>query len=154
MTKEPWYAGGLRFRCTGCGDCCTGEPGAVWVNDDEIAAIAAFLQIEPAELERLHVRRIGRRRSLVERSDGDCVFFDPEARRCRVYPARPVQCRTWPFWSDNLHSPAAWEEAEAACPGSGRGDLVPLDQIREKLRDHARARRRDLPSRGSHDDGT
>ena len=39
MTK-PWYADGLRFACTQCGNCCTGEPGFVWVNDAEIAAIA------------------------------------------------------------------------------------------------------------------
>lgn len=147
MSELPWYAEGLRFRCTGCGDCCTGEPGAVWVNDDEIAELAAFLAISPEELERRFVRKIGRRRSLFERFDGDCVFFDPDKRGCRVYPARPVQCRTWPFWSDNLESREAWDEAERVCPGSGQGDLVPLDRIRAQLREHAEARRRDHRSK-------
>src|SRR2546428_221024 len=40
---DPWYQDGLRFRCTRCGNCCTGAPGFVWVNDEEIAAIADYL---------------------------------------------------------------------------------------------------------------
>jgi hypothetical protein len=120
------------------------------VNDDEIGALAAFLELEADDFERRFVRRVGRRRSLFEHADGDCVFFDPDRRGCRVYPARPTQCRTWPFWSENIASPRAWEDIEAACPGSGQGDLVPLDRIRAQLREHARARRRDLRSRGSH----
>ncbi len=38
--ESPWYADGLRFRCTACGQCCTGEPGHVWVTKDEIKRIA------------------------------------------------------------------------------------------------------------------
>jgi uncharacterized protein len=149
VSETPWYREGLRFTCTGCGDCCTGEPGAVWVNDEEIGRLAAFLGLEPAELEARFVRRLGARKSLFERFDGDCVFFDPESRRCRVYPARPVQCRTWPFWPDNLESEAAWRETEAACPGSGRGELVPLARIRQRLAEHAVAGARGADERGT-----
>ena len=35
-----WYADGLRFSCTQCGNCCTGPPGAVWFNEDEGKAMA------------------------------------------------------------------------------------------------------------------
>ncbi|MFM1805538.1 MAG: hypothetical protein RL136_2417, partial [Planctomycetota bacterium] len=28
--QAPWYAEGLRFECTQCGNCCSGGPGAVW----------------------------------------------------------------------------------------------------------------------------
>jgi hypothetical protein len=41
MDEHPWYKDGLRFTCTGCGDCCTGAPGYVWVNKEEIEALAA-----------------------------------------------------------------------------------------------------------------
>ena len=27
--SDPWYNDGLRFTCTRCGHCCTGEPGFV-----------------------------------------------------------------------------------------------------------------------------
>ena len=39
--SDPWYQQGLKFHCLGCGDCCTGEPGYVWVTKAEIAALAA-----------------------------------------------------------------------------------------------------------------
>ena len=41
--NEPWYSDGLKFDCTGCGDCCTGDPGYVWVSRAEIEALAAAL---------------------------------------------------------------------------------------------------------------
>jgi hypothetical protein len=107
--NEPWYEQGLKFSCTGCGDCCTGAPGYVWVNKAEIAALAATLGLAVEEFERRFVRPVGVRKSLVEVADGDCTFFDSESRQCRVYDARPRQCRTWPFWPSNLSSPAEWD---------------------------------------------
>ena len=129
MANAPWYRDGLRFECTQCGDCCTGAPGFVWVNQEEIDALAARLQMDVDQFEKLYVRKIGVRRSLVEFPNGDCVFFDTEARNCSVYEDRPRQCRTWPFWNSNLRTPAAWQETCEHCPGSGHGKLYPIEQI-------------------------
>ncbi len=130
---QPWYQDGLRFRCTGCGDCCTGAPGFVWVNAAEIAELAALKQMDVAAFEAEFVRRVGVRRSLIEYSNGDCVFFDGKTRRCTVYDARPRQCRTWPFWNSNVRTPEAWADTCEACPGSGKGKLYSLDQIQHQL---------------------
>lgn len=132
--SQPWYADGLRFACTQCGNCCTGAPGFVWVNDAEIAALAGF-RGEPAEEVRgLYTRgEGGTRRSLKEKPNGDCVFYDRMAG-CTVYPVRPRQCRTWPFWECNTESPAAWAEAAAECPGCNRGDLIPAEEITRRVR--------------------
>ncbi len=130
MADTPWYKDGLRFKCTACGDCCTGAPGFVWVNKEEIKALALAAEVEDVdEFERKYVRKVGIRRSLREFPNGDCVFFDSDSRKCNVYQARPRQCRTWPFWTSNLSSPAAWEETCRVCPGSGRGKLHQLDAI-------------------------
>ena len=130
MAETPWYAKGLRFQCTQCGDCCTGAPGFVWVNQEEIAALAAAIgMVDLAEFERLYVRRVGVRKSLRERPNGDCVFFDNQLRQCTVYPARPRQCRTWPFWDSNLRSEQAWQATCQVCPGSGKGPLHSREQI-------------------------
>jgi Fe-S-cluster containining protein len=135
MLERPWYQYGLRFQCTACGDCCTGAPGYVWVNKQEIEALAAAIgYADVAEFERLHVRRVGVRRSLKERSEYDCVLLDPHTRTCRAYAVRPRQCRTWPFWDSSVESPDAWERTCQACPGSGHGQLYQLAEIEAQRR--------------------
>jgi Fe-S-cluster containining protein len=129
---EVWYQDGLRFRCTRCGNCCTGAPGYVWVNDDEIEAIADHRGEPAAQTEGLYTRRLGRRVSLREKGNGDCVFFD-RASGCTVYPARPRQCRTWPFWESNVVTPETWAKTCDVCPGSGRGELIPAEEITRRL---------------------
>jgi uncharacterized protein len=131
--NEPWYQGGLKFSCTGCGDCCTGAPGYVWVNASEIETMAAAVGVAVDEFQRRYVRKIGVRRSLVELPGGDCVFFDNASRKCGVYEARPRQCRTWPFWASNVATPAAWQQTAERCPGCNRGRRVPLGKIVAQL---------------------
>ncbi len=135
MSERPWYQDGLRFECTGCGDCCTGAPGYVWVNQQEIERLAAALgYADWADFERRFVQRVGQRRSLKERSNYDCVLLDPQTRKCRAYEARPRQCRTWPFWDSNVATPSAWERTCRVCPGSGQGTLHTLAQIEAQRR--------------------
>lgn len=133
MSDSPWYRDGLRFECLGCGRCCTGEPGYVWVNQQEILVLAQAVGLTADEFQRQFVRSVGKRKSLIEKPNGDCIFFDSLTRRCTVYDSRPNQCRTWPFWDSNLRTPKAWEEVCRACPGSGRGPLVGYQVIVEKL---------------------
>jgi Fe-S-cluster containining protein len=132
--KEPWYADGLKFTCTGCGDCCTGAPGYVWVNQQEIQALARRLGMTIEAFEKQYVRQVGVRRTLKELKSRnyDCIFLHAETRRCTVYEDRPRQCRTWPFWDSNLKSPEAWQAACEACPGSGKGKLYAIDLIEEQ----------------------
>ena len=132
IPKDAWYGAGLRFQCTQCGDCCSGAEGYVWVNQAEIDALAAVKGMTPAAFEAAFVKRVGVRRSLVERPGGDCVLLDETTRRCTAYEARPRQCRTWPFWDSNLRTPEAWAEAAESCPGFNMGDIVPIERIVEQ----------------------
>jgi hypothetical protein len=129
---EPWYRDGLSFTCTRCGACCTGAPGYVWVSEDDIAKIAEY-RGEPEDATRLKfVRLVRTALSLVEKPNGDCVFYDREGKGCAIYPVRPQQCRTWPFWQSNLRSSAAWEETCKICPGAGRGEFVPFEEVKRR----------------------
>ena len=123
QAQPPWYHAGLRFQCTRCGHCCTGAPGYVWVNAEEVEAIAEFLAEPAGEVEALHTRAVDRRRTLREKANGDCVFFGRE-KGCTIYSVRPRQCRTWPFWDSNLANPEDWERTRR-CPefGTGRAHL-------------------------------
>lgn len=129
---SPWYSEGLKFTCSQCGDCCTGAPGAVWVTDEELAAIAAELGKPVGEVRLLHTKLLGGRWSLRDYPNGDCVFLDPRTRRCQVYHSRPMQCRTWPFWPSNIATPEAWKRTCEICPGSGTGQLHSLSTIQSQ----------------------
>ena len=130
---DVWYADGLRFRCTRCGNCCTGEPGFVWVDDEELEAIAEFRGVPVEELIAMHTRLGQRGRTLREKPNGECIFFEREAG-CTIYAVRPRQCRTWPFWESNVRTPEAWERTNAECPGSGQGDLISVEEITRRVR--------------------
>jgi Fe-S-cluster containining protein len=131
-SAEPWYRDGLRFRCTRCGHCCTGAPGVVWVNDAEVAAIAEFRSEPAREVLGLYTRQVLGGRSLREKANGDCVFYDRTAG-CTIYPVRPRQCRTWPFWESNLNTPDDWQHTCEVCPGSGQGELISAEEITRRL---------------------
>ncbi len=124
----PWYRDGLRFECTGCGKCCTGAPGYVWVNAAEIEGLARQLGLSVADFAKRFVRRVGTRYSLRERRGGECILFE-EGRGCTVHSARPRQCRTFPFWPENLRSSKAWDGLRAECEGLGRGRIYPIEEI-------------------------
>ncbi|MFW6061920.1 MAG: YkgJ family cysteine cluster protein [Planctomycetota bacterium] len=135
-TQNPWYIAGLAFECTECGRCCQGpEEGFVWATDDELDAIAKHLNMSPAAFRKKYVRKVGRRRSLKEKHPShDCIFLRPskEGGLCEIYPVRPTQCRTWPFWRSNLMSPYAWGLAGERCPGINRGKLFSFEEIEER----------------------
>lgn len=120
--SDPWYAGGLRFECTQCGNCCSGEPGFVWIGSEEEALIPPFLGLSVEAFRARFTRVVGDRRSLLERRNGDCVFLD-ERRRCRVHPVKPRQCLAYPFWRRIVDSPEAWAAEARKCPGIGSGRL-------------------------------
>jgi Fe-S-cluster containining protein len=138
FAKEAWYAAGLAFECTGCGRCCAGpQEGYVWISEEQIAEIAEYLGVPETEMRGKYVRRIARRYSLVERADNkDCIFLTDsgETRSCRIYPVRPTQCRTWPFWPSNLGSPDQWATAGLRCGGINRGRIHSCDEIEAKRR--------------------
>ena len=135
-----WYAKGLSFECTQCGHCCSGSPGYVWLTIEDMERMAEHMGLGFDDFTRTHVRRVGSRYSLVEKANYDCVFLTRDERGragCRMYEVRPMQCRTWPFWDDNLKSPAAWERAEGNCPGmrDAKAPVYELAHI-EKCRQH------------------
>ncbi|MBM3203538.1 YkgJ family cysteine cluster protein [Candidatus Woesearchaeota archaeon] len=131
MSSQPWYKDGLQFSCTQCGDCCTGEPGFVWISEEEEKQIAEYRGISVGEFKIHHTKLVGDRLSLREFANGDCTFFDGATRKCSIYPVRPVQCRTWPFWKSNLEDPETWNDVVSVCPGAGCGALIPLEQIQK-----------------------
>ena len=139
--KTTWYAAGLHFECVQCGNCCSGpSEGYIWVTKPEIALIADFLKMTTEQLREKYLKRIRLRTTIIEHTNTkDCIFLQKsgDQKRCMIYPVRPNQCRTWPFWSDNLTSPNTWNKAAQKCGGINRGRLYSFEEI-EKIRKNKR----------------
>lgn len=134
--EQPWYHAGLRFECTGCGKCCTGSPGYVWVTEEEINAIAAYLKLPVDKFKRMYTRVKDGQNALTEKRAPyyDCIFLHD--KKCTIYPVRPKQCGTFPFWKGLLSSKENWEEAAKSCEGIRDGaPLIAMQEIQARLVD-------------------
>ena len=119
---DPFYqtSQGLRFACTRCGTCCT-RPGPVYFPEADLKRAATFLSLTPQGfVQKFKLVKIEGIRALDPPEGEPCPFYD-DARGCTIYPARPVQCRTWPFWPELVKRKRAWEAAAKECPGMNRG---------------------------------
>lgn len=112
------------FRCTLCGDCCRGY-GGTYVSQEDIAAIARFLAIDPSVFIDRFCRMSGGRYLLAQRADGYCIFWDTV---CTLHPVKPRMCRQWPFIESVVRDAFNWKIMAAACPGM-RTDIL-LERVR------------------------
>jgi len=127
---------GLKFSCTGCGRCCQND-GVVWLDSDEFVDMTNLLQLSQNEMLDQYVdsimngwvklknkptppgdsSRSSSRSSSSSNDVGRCVFLADDGKTCSVYDARPVQCRSYPWWPKLVHNETTWL-AEACLPES------------------------------------
>ena len=141
MSNEGFYQAGLRFECTRCSKCCRHTPGYVFLSSSDLDVLSAALGMDRQRFLREYCRRVplgmARRISLKEKENLDCILW--ENGGCSVYEARPLQCRSFPFWSGCVSSPEEWEIHARQCPGMGKGALHSRAEIErwlaQRLRD-------------------
>ena len=101
-----WWDEGISFKCVKCGKCCT-RSDPVHVNHKEMEALAEFKQLSVAELKRAFVDEDWSGGILpfrLKRTSGGACAFHSSDGTCSVHPARPTQCRAYPFWPEHLVS--------------------------------------------------
>jgi Fe-S-cluster containining protein len=130
--KESWWHGGVKFSCQGSGKCCVsrGSYGYVYLTLDDRRALARHLGLATGAFTRKYCEREGGIWKLRDFNE-ECRFL--EGKSCGVYEARPTQCRTWPFWPENMSGKAWSREVAAYCPGVGRGRVIPREEIEVAL---------------------
>lgn len=94
--------------------------------------MAAHLRVSKKRFLKRYCRHIMDRVSLIEYSNGDCVFYSPEG--CKIYDVRPAQCRRFPFWKHVMASPEEWDTLKQRCPGIGQGQLYVREEIEAIMR--------------------
>ena len=128
MPQTP--ADGLRFACQpGCTRCCDQE-GFVYLTEQDLTRAAAFLKLTPQEFEKRYVYRTRHQRRLRKPRGSQCTFLSAEG--CGIHPAKPTQCRLFPFWPHLVESRREWKKTAEWCPGIGQGELVHIGDALER----------------------
>jgi Fe-S-cluster containining protein len=129
--QQYFFNTGIKFECTECGYCCTGEEGTIYVTNGEIEAISGYLQLTKEKVTDKYLYPFRDSYSIKEEPNGDCIFY--KDKKCEIYSVRPAQCRTYPFWVKNLRTEEGWKEVMEECPGVGRGRLYTKDDVLDIL---------------------
>lgn len=130
---KSWWAEGIRFECQGSGKCCVsrGDYGYVYLTPKDRRNLAKHFGLSTREFTRQYCLKQDGYWTLRDFTKS-CVFL--KGKQCAVYEARPTQCRTWPFWPENM-SAKAWDEAVTKfCPGMGKGKIWSAAEIRKQLK--------------------
>ena len=87
-------------RCKTCkAFCCIGE-GYVFLTDEDIERISKFLGLSRENFLKTYTRKVFNKIALIDlviKNEKRCVFLD-DNYRCEIYPVRPKQCESFPFW--------------------------------------------------------
>jgi Fe-S-cluster containining protein len=131
------YENGIRFACQCSGKCCRNRDGyeRVYVSLEERRRLAKRLHMSLSAFTRRYCLPAEGEWSLGSKEDA-CVFLTGGA--CSVYEDRPLQCRTWPFWPENMNQ-RTWAEVTAFCPGVGKGPVIPAGTVERILEEQAAA---------------
>lgn len=115
---------GIRFTCQpGCTRCCDKE-GFVYLTEEDLNKAAAFLGMTAQAFEERYVYRTRHQRRLRKPRGSQCAFLTAEG--CQIHPAKPTQCRLFPFWPHLLESRREWNDTAKWCPGIGQGELIQI----------------------------
>jgi uncharacterized protein len=109
MAAQNWQKY-LKFRCTGCGNCC--RDTVVCVTDEDLRRIVAGTGKSPEEFVRFYSPdevsmgrddplwvKFGSKKAVMalRARDHRCIFLDSKTNFCTIYEHRPVTCRSYPF---------------------------------------------------------
>jgi Fe-S-cluster containining protein len=121
---------GLRFQCQpGCTNCCQ-QKGFVYITEGDLTRMAEFLRMGAREFEREFVYRTKHLLRLRMPRHTQCHFLREDG--CSIHPAKPTQCRIFPFWPEQVESKREWREIAAYCPGIGKGGLIQIEAARSQ----------------------
>ena len=115
----------VRFTCQpGCTNCCE-QKGFVYLTEDDLKRAAAFVEMTPRAFEKKYVYRTAHEMRFRKPRQKQCPFLLDTG--CSIHPAKPAQCRAFPFWPEMLSSRRKWNRTARYCPGIGKGPLIQID---------------------------
>ena len=115
---------GLHFSCVkGCTNCCD-QKGFVYLSETDLHKAAKFTRLSVEEFESKYVYRTKHLIRLRKPQNSQCHFLIDGG--CAIHPAKPTQCRLFPFWPELVENREGWASAAQYCPGIGQGPLIQI----------------------------
>ena len=131
------YDNGIRFECQGSGKCCVSRNsyGFVYLSNIDIRRFSKYFKISIKKFKDEYCQITDGFIHLLEKTelDGSCIFL--KNKKCSVYTSRPSQCRTWPFWNENMNAKVWNEDISLNCPGIGKGKIIEAKTIKNFLKE-------------------
>ena len=131
------YRKGIKFECQGSGNCCVsrGSYGFVYLSDIDLKRFSKYFKISIKQFKEKYCQITDGFIHLSEKykMNGNCIFL--KDKKCTVYNSRPTQCRTWPFWNENMNAKVWNEDIAINCPGIGKGKLIKSKTIERFLKE-------------------
>ena len=128
------YSKVIKFECQGSSNCCVsrGSYGFVYVSKKDIKRLSKYTNLYIKDFIHLYCDKTDGFIHFKEKlKNGNCQFL--KNKRCDVYKARPTQCRTWPFWKENMNTKTWNNEIANFCPGVGKGEIIEQNNINKSL---------------------
>lgn len=114
----------LQFKCQrGCINCCD-QQGFVYLTEADLSAAAEFVGMSRIQFETQFVYRTRHFLRLRKPRNSQCHFLRDGG--CAIHPAKPTQCRVFPFWPELVENRKSWNETAKYCPGIGTGPLIQI----------------------------
>jgi uncharacterized protein len=113
--------------------------GFVYLTEEDLRRAAVHLGMTREAFEAKYVIRYPTLLRLRKPLDSQCHFLTNEG--CSIHPAKPTQCRLYPFWPELVESRTAWKEESRSCPGIGKGELIQIGTAMEIANEMKRAYR-------------
>ncbi len=143
---------GIKFECQGSGNCCVsrGSYGFVYLSDKDLKRFSNYFNLSIDSFKSKFCQITDGFIHLSEKKsfNGKCIFL--KNNRCTVYESRPSQCRTWPFWNENMNVKIWDNDISVNCPGIGKGKKINYTKIKKFLEDEEENDKSILKNRINH----
>ena len=147
--KKINYKEGIKFQCQSSGNCCVSREsyGYVYLSTNDLKRFAKYFNLSIKDFKSKYCQITDGFIHLSEKSElkGNCIFL--KEKKCSVYKSRPTQCRTWPFWNDNMNAKVWNKDISINCPGVGKGKIVKQKEIDKLLKEDLRNEKSILKNR-------
>lgn len=96
----------------------------MYLSEEDLVRAAAFMGMSAAAFEARYVYRTRHLLRLRKPRRRECQFLGPAG--CAIHPAKPTQCRAFPFWPELVGNRGEWRRVSRWCPGMSQPRLVTI----------------------------